>query len=78
MKPLAQNPGERAKWQVDVEGATTKAVEEIVRTTPSERLIPPRTSPCRPAASGARVDVVHESTAVWERKAGSATGRHLD
>jgi cytochrome P450 len=28
---LAQNPGERAKWQADIEGATPKAVEEIVR-----------------------------------------------
>jgi cytochrome P450 len=31
MHLLAQNPGERAKWQADIEGATPKAVEEIVR-----------------------------------------------
>jgi cytochrome P450 len=31
MNLLTQNPGERAKWQADVEGAAPKAVEEIVR-----------------------------------------------
>lgn len=31
MHLLAQNPGERAKWQADIEKATPKAVEEIVR-----------------------------------------------
>ncbi len=28
---LAQNPDERAKWQADIDGATPKAVEEVVR-----------------------------------------------
>jgi cytochrome P450 len=31
MNLLAQNPGERAKWQADVDGSTPKAVEEVVR-----------------------------------------------
>ena len=31
MNLLTQNPGQRAKWQADLEGATPKAVEEIVR-----------------------------------------------
>jgi methyl-branched lipid omega-hydroxylase len=31
MNLLAQNPGQRAKWQADIEGATPRAVEEIVR-----------------------------------------------
>jgi methyl-branched lipid omega-hydroxylase len=31
MTLLTQNPGERAKWQAQIEGATPRAVEEIVR-----------------------------------------------
>lgn len=31
MNLLARNPSERAKWQANIEGATPKAVEEIVR-----------------------------------------------
>jgi methyl-branched lipid omega-hydroxylase len=31
MSLLTQNPGERAKWQADLDGATPTAVEEIIR-----------------------------------------------
>jgi cytochrome P450 len=31
MTLLSQNPGEKARWQADIEGAAPKAVEEIIR-----------------------------------------------
>jgi len=48
MNLLTQNPGERAKWQADVEGAAPKAVEEIVRAaSPSCGARPPGRCHCR-------------------------------